>query len=128
MRAISIFEMLSIGVGPSSSHTLWPWRAALELRRRLQADNIPTDSINQIQIELYGSLSLTGKGHYTDKAIICGLSALDYESVSAAKIESTVERVSHTLQLNLFGEKTLSFDPVNSSFFTKHSCPTIRMP
>ena len=119
MRAISIFEMLSIGVGPSSSHTLGPWRAALELRRRLQAVNIPIDSINQIQIELYGSLSLTGKGHYTDKAIICGLSALDYESVSAAEIESTVEQVSHTHQLNLFGEKTLSFDPSEQLIFRK---------
>jgi L-serine dehydratase len=123
MRAISIFEMLSIGVGPSSSHTLGPWRAALELRRRLQADNIPIDSINQIQIELYGSLSLTGKGHYTDKAIICGLSALDYESVSAAEIESTVERVSHTHQLNLFGEKTLSFDPSEQLIFHKTFLP-----
>ena len=63
MRAISIFEMLSIGVGPSSSHTLGPWRAAIELRRCLQSENIPIDSINQIKIELYGSLSLTGKGH-----------------------------------------------------------------
>ena len=123
MRAISIFEMLSIGIGPSSSHTLGPWRAALELRRRLQANNIPIDSINKIQVELYGSLSLTGKGHYTDKAIICGLSALDYESVSTAEIESIVERVSITHQLNLFSEKTISFDPSVQLIFHKTFLP-----
>ena len=123
MRAISIFEMLSIGVGPSSSHTLGPWRAALELRRRLQSENIPIVSINMIQIELYGSLSLTGKGHYTDKAIICGLSALDYESVSATEIESTVDEVTHSRQLNLFGEKYISFNPSEQFIFHKTFLP-----
>ena len=67
MEQISVFDILKIGVGPSSSHTLGPWRAALRFveapRKKRVFDRTP-----RIAVDLYGSLSLPGKGHYTDTA------------------------------------------------------------
>jgi L-serine dehydratase len=64
-HCISVFDMLKIGVGPSSSHTLGPWRAALAFIAELQSTK-QFDKTTRIYVELYGSLSLTGKGHATD--------------------------------------------------------------
>ena len=65
MDCISVFDMLKIGVGPSSSHTLGPWRAAERFIAELGEKKV-FDSVTNIQVDLYGSLSLTGKGHATD--------------------------------------------------------------
>ena len=72
-ECISVFDMLKIGVGPSSSHTLGPWRAAERFLGELRTENLMLKT-TQIKIDLYGSLSLTGKGHATDLAIMLGLS------------------------------------------------------
>src|SRR6056300_856036 len=77
---ISVFDMLKIGVGPSSSHTLGPWRAAQTWIQKLRELTI-LDSIDTIKVDLYGSLSLTGKGHATDLAILLGLSEADPKEV-----------------------------------------------
>ena len=71
-ECISVFDMLKIGVGPSSSHTLGPWRAAERFLEELRNENL-IHTINRIKIDLYGSLSLTGKGHATDLAVMLGL-------------------------------------------------------
>ena len=68
-ECISVFDMLKIGVGPSSSHTLGPWRAAERFLEELRTENI-FNITERIKVDLYGSLSLTGKGHATDFAIM----------------------------------------------------------
>ncbi len=70
--AISIFELFSIGIGPSSSHTLGPMRAANEFIKELHALKV-FDRVEHVIIDLYGSLALTGKGHCTDIAVMLGL-------------------------------------------------------
>ena len=69
---ISILEIFKIGIGPSSSHTMGPWKAASSFANALASAKSP-DTVNHIQVDLFGSLALTGKGHGTDKAIVWGL-------------------------------------------------------
>lgn len=75
MEFISVFDMLKIGVGPSSSHTLGPWRAAQKFIEELKEKEILSKT-NALQVSLFGSLSLTGKGHATDLAV-SGLNGQD---------------------------------------------------
>ena len=76
MESISVFDMLSIGVGPSSSHTLGPWRAAKAWIQNLQ-QNEQFTMVSSVSVDLFGSLSLTGKGHATDIAVVMGLLGTD---------------------------------------------------
>ncbi len=69
----SLFELFKIGIGPSSSHTMGPMRAALRFARELESTGL-TSQTASIQVDLYGSLALTGHGHGTDRAILLGLS------------------------------------------------------
>ena len=92
MEYISVFDMLKIGVGPSSSHTLGPWRAAEAWINSLRESN-DIDQINQIEIDLYGSLSLTGKGHATDLAIINGLEGFSPETVDPKKMLPRIKQL-----------------------------------
>ena len=86
---ISVFDMLKIGIGPSSSHTLGPWRAAQYFVAKADASDL-FESIDQIKVDLYGSLSLTGKGHATDLAILLGLSGEDPELIDVNRINKIV--------------------------------------
>lgn len=93
---ISVFDIFKIGIGPSSSHTLGPWLAALEISRY---------SFDTISIHLYGSLALTGKGHYTDKAITMGLLGYTPKDTSNSDLE-ILKNSPHTLNNNcLFSAK-----------------------
>ena len=83
--AISTFELFSIGIGPSSSHTVGPMRAALMFVENHQADGL-LPQVQSIQVGLFGSLGATGKGHGTDKAVIGGLSGLAPESADPQQI------------------------------------------
>ncbi len=102
--------MLKIGVGPSSSHTLGPWRAAerwlAELRQKGQFDEITTVTVN-----MYGSLSLTGKGHATDYAVMLGLSGADPEYIPIEDIHPLVKKIKDNKVLQLGKEKEIHFDP-----------------
>ncbi len=86
MEQISVFDMLKIGVGPSSSHTLGPWRAAERWIGLLNRKG-KFDIVKEVKITLYGSLALTGKGHATDKAVMLGLIGEDPEKVVVTTIE-----------------------------------------
>jgi L-serine dehydratase len=86
MEFISVFDIFKIGVGPSSSHTLGPWRAAQKFIHNIR-QHIASGEISNITVSLYGSLSLTGRGHATDLAIMMGLSGLD---------PVTVDYISHS--------------------------------
>jgi len=109
MECISIFDMLKIGIGPSSSHTLGPWRAAERWIKELKDKN-RFDKVEKITIDLYGSLSLTGKGHATDYAVILGLTGADPEQVPVKNINSIINDVKSNCVLNFNNEKTIAFD------------------
>src|SRR5690606_31025991 len=89
---ISVFDMLKIGVGPSSSHTLGPWRAAQRFIKRLEESNLTSD-VEQIQIYLYGSLAKTGKGHGTDIAVALGIDGEDPVTVDVDQITPIINRI-----------------------------------
>lgn len=105
MDQLSIFDIFKIGIGPSSSHTLGPWKAALKCRESLK--NV---SFDFIEISLYGSLSKTGKGHKTDVAIILGLSGVIPEKTNKDEMNSVIELV-QTSESLLMQSITVSFSP-----------------
>ena len=108
-ECISVFDMLKVGVGPSSSHTLGPWRAAQRWIEELKHKNI-FDEVVSIHIDLYGSLSLTGKGHATDIAVMLGLCGFDPVLMDINSIEPEIQKIRDTQTINLKGEKTIPFD------------------
>jgi L-serine dehydratase len=110
IESISIFDMFKIGVGPSSSHTLGPWKAALDFLERLKEEN-QLDSVKSIKIKLYGSLAKTGKGHGTDIAVQMGLLGENPETVPVDSIMPIVSEIAEKKELNLAGQKIISFDP-----------------
>jgi L-serine dehydratase len=122
MECISIFDMLKIGVGPSSSHTLGPWRAAERWIKELKEKN-RFDKVEHITVDLYGSLSLTGKGHATDYAVILGLNGADPERIPVENIASTVDDVKTNNILMLNKEKSISFDFKTDIIFNRKFLP-----
>lgn len=93
MEYISVFDVFKIGVGPSSSHTLGPWKAALRFRQKLH-DQKDIHQIVKMEIQLYGSLSLTGKGHATDLAVVLGLEGYDPVTIDTARIDDIISDIS----------------------------------
>jgi len=112
---ISVFDMLKIGVGPSSSHTLGPWRAAQQWVKVLKNNNL-FHQIDGIRIDLFGSLSLTGKGHATDYAILLGLSGTDPEYIPVDDIEQIINQIKSQNKLQFNSEKEISFSIENIVF------------
>ncbi len=113
---ISVFDMFSVGIGPSSSHTVGPMRAGAEFAAELSTENKLTD-IASVTVELYGSLGQTGKGHGTGKAVILGLLGEQPESIDVDTIESRLADIEHTQTLLLNGEQTVRFPNKNAIVF-----------
>ena len=88
-EAISVFDILKIGVGPSSSHTLGPWRAAQKFVQSISDKNL-LQQVNAVRVLLYGSLAKTGKGHGTDIAIQLGLCGEDPVTFDVQSINSRI--------------------------------------
>ena len=107
MECISVFDMLKIGVGPSSSHTLGPWRAAERWIKELK-DNNQFDAVEKVTVDLYGSLSLTGKGHATDFAVMLGLSGADPVTIPIENIGSIISEIKSTNKLIFNNENTFA--------------------
>src|SRR5690606_281441 len=122
MECISVFDMLKIGVGPSSSHTLGPWRATERFIAELEALNI-FDKITGISVDLYGSLSLTGIGHATDLAVMLVLCGADPESILIDYIQGIIDEIKASNQLKLGNEKIISFVPEKNILFNKNFLP-----
>ena len=122
MECISVFDMLKIGVGPSSSHTLGPWRAAEQFLAELRNQNIIA-SVHRVKVDLYGSLSLTGKGHATDLAVMLGLSGANPELVPIDAISSIIEDIKTNNELLLDNEFKVHFNVVSDIFFNKNFLP-----
>jgi L-serine dehydratase len=112
---ISVFDMLKVGVGPSSSHTLGPWRAAQKWVLKLK-ETRRFLLIDEIKLDIYGSLSLTGKGHATDTAILLGLSGTDPEYIPIEAIDGIITGIKETSLLYLNNEKMISFSMDNLQF------------
>lgn len=121
-ECISVFDMLKIGVGPSSSHTLGPWRAAERFLSELRAEKI-VPKVTRIKVDLYGSLSLTGKGHATDLAIMLGLSGQDPEFIPVQNIAGIVETIKSKKEVILGNEINIPFDFLNDIIFNKNFLP-----
>ncbi|EAI2977926.1 L-serine ammonia-lyase [Campylobacter jejuni] len=117
MSNLNIFK---IGVGPSSSHTLGPMLAGNLFCKKISKK---LDKIEKIQVTLYGSLSLTGKGHLSDKAVIWGLNALEAKNLSAAIQEEGNKNAIDKGKINLCGEKELQFNYEKDLIFSKEFLP-----
>lgn len=122
MECISVFDMLKIGIGPSSSHTLGPWRAAERWIKHLKSKS-HFDSITHVKVDLYGSLSLTGKGHATDLAIILGLSGKNPETMPIDTIDTIIRENKESDTLNFDGSKTITFTSSENIVFNRKFLP-----
>ncbi|MGE3459598.1 MAG: serine dehydratase beta chain, partial [Kofleriaceae bacterium] len=107
---ISVFDIFKIGIGPSSSHTVGPMRAARRFAERLESDG-QLATTAAIKIELFGSLGFTGRGHGTDKAIILGLEGDEPATVDVDSVERRVAAVQHSQRIKVLGKHEVSLDP-----------------
>lgn len=126
---ISVFDMFKVGIGPSSSHTVGPMKAAKAFVDELVACNFLAET-DRLQVDVYGSLSLTGRGHSTDIAIVMGLMGYRPDNVDIERIEPTIETLKVERQLCVAEAdpaqcKTLRFDfyddmPFHKAFLPRH--------
>ncbi|MCV9926131.1 L-serine ammonia-lyase [Flavobacterium sp. LS1R49] len=121
-ECISVFDMLKIGVGPSSSHTLGPWRAAERFLAELKSENLFSQT-TRVKVDLYGSLSLTGKGHATDLAVMLGLSGQDPEYIPINDIAGIIKTIEDTNTIILGNELTIPFFFLQDIIFNKEFLP-----
>jgi L-serine dehydratase len=117
--SLSVFDIFKVGIGPSSSHTMGPMRAAREFVAGLKQDGLLATT-TQIAVRLYGSLALTGIGHGTDRAVLVGLEGAEPETVDPDSIESTVKRIRTQGRINLLGEHEIAFDEPMQLLFMRH--------
>ena len=108
--AISVFDLFKIGIGPSSSHTVGPMRAARLFALALQRDGL-LEATSRLKCELYGSLGATGKGHGSDTAIMLGLMGHGPDTVDVQAVPALVEAVRSSQRLTLLGQKNIDFTP-----------------
>ncbi|WP_448700809.1 L-serine ammonia-lyase [Mucilaginibacter sp. AW1-3] len=113
---ISVFDIFKIGIGPSSSHTLGPWRAAQQFVQILTEQQVLTQ-VEQVKILLYGSLAKTGKGHGTDIAILLGLSGDDPVTFDVNQIDSKIAGIISNKQLNLGALQQITFNRDDDMIF-----------
>lgn len=115
---ISVFDMFKIGVGPSSSHTLGPWRAAEAFLRSIQQSHA-LDQVQSVRVSLFGSLAKTGKGHGTDLAVLMGLLGQDPVTCDTADLGNQIQKITAEKQLALNGRHFIPFDPTTDIEFRK---------
>src|SRR5262245_53601174 len=120
---LSVFDIFKVGIGPSSSHTMGPMRAAREFALELKQEGL-LGRTQQVIVRLYGSLALTGHGHGTDRAILLGLEGAEPETVDPDSFEPTVKRIRSTGRINLLGERETAFDePMQLLFMRTERLP-----
>lgn len=116
MPAISTFDLFSIGIGPSSSHTVGPMRAARLFVNALQERNVFLE-VASVVVDLYGSLALTGKGHGTDIAILLGLEGYTPEGVDPDKVPEIINDLRLQKEIRLFGSHRIPFNEASDLIF-----------
>src|ERR1700712_5954305 len=104
----SLFELFKIGIGPSSSHTVGPMRAALRFVRELEASG-KLPEVASMTVDFYGSLALTGIGHGTDRAILLGLLGEAPDTVDPAEVDALLASVRNAQQLRIGGKHEVPF-------------------
>jgi len=114
-ESISVFDIFKIGIGPSSSHTLGPWRAAQRFINTIKSRGI--DQVRSVRVLLYGSLAKTGKGHGTDVAVILGLCGEDPVTFDVNQVTPRIEHIQEHRKINLDGKKEITFDPAEDIVF-----------
>jgi len=107
--AVSVFDLFKVGIGPSSSHTVGPMRAARIFALRLAHDELLTRTA-RVRAQLYGSLGATGKGHGSDKAVLLGLAGHEPDSVDVDAIPAMLEAIRASGRLALAGGREIAFD------------------
>lgn len=115
---ISVFDMFSIGIGPSSSHTVGPMRAALQFAGHLQEENL-LPQVEAVRIELYGSLGATGRAHGCDKAVLLGLLGETPETTAVDEIPNKLESIRTTQRLDMLQTHAIAFDEGRDLVFHK---------
>ena len=113
---ISVFDMFKIGVGPSSSHTLGPWKAALRFIQMLES-KFPLDKVMSVRVLLYGSLAKTGRGHGTDVALQMGLLGLDPAIFDVTTLSARLHDIAQMNRLLLGGAHEIPFNPLEDIEF-----------
>ncbi|RKD12774.1 L-serine ammonia-lyase [Pelobium manganitolerans] len=116
---VSVFDILKVGVGPSSSHTLGPWRAAQAFLKLIKQKCGAFSGVSSITVILYGSLSKTGVGHGTDKAITLGLAGFDPVEMDLNTLNAEIENITQSQTILLAGKHTVPFSVKNDIVFLK---------
>lgn len=123
MESLSAFDILKIGIGPSSSHTLGPWRAAQQFTQSLDDRGLLFEVVS-LEVLLYGSLAKTGKGHGTDIAVQLGLSGEDPVTFEVDQIDARIQDIASMKKIVLHGKHEIDFDPLEDiEFLISESLP-----
>lgn len=108
MQSISVFEIIKVGIGPSSSHTMGPWNAAENFLKQIRTDHQLME-VEEVFVEFFGSLAKTGIGHGTDIAGMLGLSGENFKLIDTSTIDAKIEQIKSANTINLGGEKMIPF-------------------
>jgi len=119
---LSVFDLFKVGIGPSSSHTVGPMRAARSFALALESQGLLAQTAS-LRIELFGSLALTGRGHCTDKAVVLGLLGETPDGVDSDAVEGLVSGVRERKELNLLGKQRVRFDDAKDLLYTIRVLP-----
>ena len=117
--AVSVFDLFKIGIGPSSSHTVGPMRAAARFASHWLEENGVLERTARVRAEVFGSLALTGRGHGTDKAVLMGLEGHWPNEIDPDVIPAALERIRKDKQLLLLGRRLISFDEKHDLIMNK---------
>lgn len=118
MERISVFDIFKVGIGPSSSHTMGPWKSSLAIISHLKETG-RLEEVKTIRITLFGSMAKTGKGHGTNIAVMLGLSGEDPETIPVESIWPKIDRIKQQKSITLGGQHTISFNPDSDILFEK---------
>jgi L-serine dehydratase len=114
--SISVFDIFKVGIGPSSSHTMGPMNAAREFVEGLAiAEQL--DQVSQVEVMLYGSLALTGRGHCTDRAVLLGLEGESPDTIDPDAVDDKLRRIRGDRRLRLAGRHEIAFDEAHDLVF-----------
>jgi L-serine dehydratase len=116
--AVSTFDLFKIGIGPSSSHTVGPMRAARLFALRLEADGL-LERCEHLRVELFGSLGATGKGHGSDKAVLLGLEGDEPDSVDIGGVAGRLATLRAERRLHVLGRRAIGFDEKRDLVFNR---------
>jgi len=116
--AVSVFDLFKIGIGPSSSHTVGPMRAARLFAARLRSEGLLAKTA-RVRCWLYGSLGATGKGHGSDKAVLLGLAGHEPDTVEVDAVPAILDAIRQSGQLPLLGEQPIVFHEVEDLLFMR---------